>query len=143
MLSPIHALAAPCPLPRRWPRHPEPQIIYNTVKASRCPWSKPQPNQESLNGLRGDLLKAVESYTCVNLSRLISTSEGRSSFRWQIIRVWRQKEMKGTPPPPPPPPTRGFLQRRRNSEIFHLCCWDHGATIAETGSRRGSSRLET
>jgi len=35
--------------------------------------------------------------------------------------------MKGTPSPPLP--TRGFLQRRRNSEILHLCCWDHRARM--------------
>lgn len=114
----IHPFAATCSLPHQRPRHLEPQIICNTVKASRCPWSKPQPNQGSLNGLGGNL--PVESDTRVNLSRLISVSKGPSSFRWQTTRVRRQKEMKGTPPPAPP--TRGFLQQRRKSEMLCLCC---------------------
>lgn len=73
------------------------------------------------------LAAAVESDTPVNLSQLISMSKGPSSFRWQMIRVWRQKEMKGTPLTPLP--TRGFLQRRRKSQMLCLCCWDHGASV--------------
>lgn len=54
-------------------------------------------------------------------------SKGQSWFRWQRVRVWKQKLVKGTPLPPQP--TCGFLQWRRKLQVLHHCCWDHGDVV--------------